>query len=425
MLQRLGFPEVGTHRRFVCTLSLDALGTGIWMPLSVLYFLKLTSLSLVDVGLAMAVASTAVLPAVPWLGALVDRRGPTWVLQLGNAGAAVTFALYPLGHSLPAVTTLVFASSLSNAAFRSALTPYVAQMTRPGEREVWFGFLQAMRNAGYGVGGALAAFAATIGSDAAYQTVVLANAASYVVAFGLMAGGRPTDTPAPARRFARGPVVAPWLAFRDRAYRTLTMVDLCFALTQKTFTIAMPIYFVEKLVLPGWVPGTAFVLNTLMIGLGQGWVIQGVTGLPRRRVMQGAVVLTAASFALFYLADELSVRAGVVVVLVGVAVYTLGELVAGPVTAALAAEAAPPAQLGQYTAASQLTRAVSAALAPLLFTQLLQQGSWTMWGGGLCLCAVWAGLVSLLATRMPLANALIKASTTKPRAETQPEPERG
>src|SRR3954447_10961657 len=107
VLQRLGFPDVGPHRRFVSALAIDAVGSGIWMPLSMLYFLQQTSLSLVQLGLAMTIANTVVIPVVPVLGALVDRVGPKLVMQLGNAGAAAAFALYPFAHSLWAVTLLV------------------------------------------------------------------------------------------------------------------------------------------------------------------------------------------------------------------------------------------------------------------------------------------------------------------------------
>ena len=46
----LGFPDVGPHRRFVSALAIDALGSGIWMPLSMLYFLHQTDLTLVQLG---------------------------------------------------------------------------------------------------------------------------------------------------------------------------------------------------------------------------------------------------------------------------------------------------------------------------------------------------------------------------------------
>jgi MFS family permease len=107
---------------------------------------------------------------------------------------------------------------------------------------------------------------------------------------------------------------------------------------------------------------------------------------------------------MLYAADALSVTAGVVVVLAGAVVYTLGELTTGPVVVALSAEAAPAAQRGRYMAATQLAWGTSGAVGPLLYSSLLDRGSLAMWGGTLVLCAVWAGLVLLLSARMPLAR---------------------
>jgi MFS family permease len=401
VLSRLGFPDVGPHRRFVGALAIDAVGSGIWMPLSMLYFLHQTSLGLVRLGLAMTIANTVVIPLVAYLGALVDRVGPKRVMQLGNAGAAVTFVLYPFAHSLSAVTVLVFAASLTRTAFWSALGPMVTQITEPGERELWFGFLQAMRNAGFGLGGVLAAVALSIGTDAAYQSVVLGNAASYVAAFVLMLGVAGGGRVAQAQHAHRA---GPWVAFGDRAYRVLVAVILCYALVGVTLNVAMPVYFVEVLGLPGWVPGTVFVINTVMIGVGQGLVVRRMTGVVRRRVLQTAVVFSALSFGLLWAADLVPVEAGVVVVLAGAVVYTMGELTAGPVVAALSAEAAPPALRGRYMAATQLAWSVSSAIAPLLYSFLLDRGSWAAWGGSLVLCVVWSGLVRVLGRRMPLAS---------------------
>ena len=56
MLQRLGFPAVGPHRRFVTAIAIDAVGSGVFMPVSMLYFLAPTALSLVQVGAAISIA---------------------------------------------------------------------------------------------------------------------------------------------------------------------------------------------------------------------------------------------------------------------------------------------------------------------------------------------------------------------------------
>jgi MFS family permease len=418
VLQRLGFPDVGPHRRFVSALAIDAVGSGIWMPLSMLYFLHQTSLSLVQLGLAMTIANTVVIPVVPVLGSLVDRVGPKRVMQVGNAGAAAAFALYPFAHSLWTVTLLVFCATATRSAFWGALGPMVTTITRTGEREIWFGFLQAMRNAGFGVGGVLAAVALTVGSGAAFQTVVLANAASYVVAFGLMlgvAGGGPEARASDGTADGTTSRAAWWRPFADRAYRTLMLVIFCYALAETTLNVTMPVYFVDTLGLPGWVPGTVFVINTVMIGVGQGLVVRAMTGAVRRRVLLTAITFSAVSFVMLYAADSLSVATGVAVVLVAAVVYTLGEMTAGPVVAALSAETPPPDQRGRYMAATQLAWSSSGAVAPLLWSALLDHGSLAAWAGPVLLCVVWAGLVEMLASRMPqVARPVTNVAETEP-----------
>src|ERR1700749_3144240 len=98
-----------------------------------------------------------------------------------------------------------------------------------------------MRNAGFGVGGLVAAVALSIGTDVAYQLVVWANAASYAVAFLLMLGVSSGGRVVPEAGQRRGP----WVAFGDRAYVVLIAVILCYALAGTTLNVSMPVYFVD------------------------------------------------------------------------------------------------------------------------------------------------------------------------------------
>jgi hypothetical protein len=52
-------------------------------------------------------------------------------------------------------------------------------------------------------------------------------------------------------------------------------------------------------------------------------------------------------------------------------------------------------------AASQLAWSASAAVAPLLYSALLDRGSLAAWGGPILICVVWALLIEILAHRMP------------------------
>ncbi|MEZ5097611.1 MAG: hypothetical protein R2731_16865 [Nocardioides sp.] len=42
MLHRLGFPAIGRHRRFVTAIAVDAVGSAVFMPVAMLYFLAVT-----------------------------------------------------------------------------------------------------------------------------------------------------------------------------------------------------------------------------------------------------------------------------------------------------------------------------------------------------------------------------------------------
>ena len=85
----------GEHRRFVTAIGIDAVGSGVWMPVSMIFFLATTDLSLVQVGLALSLASLLSLPVAVLVGQQVDRHGSKKVLQTGNALQAVSFLAYP------------------------------------------------------------------------------------------------------------------------------------------------------------------------------------------------------------------------------------------------------------------------------------------------------------------------------------------
>jgi MFS family permease len=178
VLERLGFPDVGHHRRFVTAIAVDAVGSGVFMPLSMLYFLAVTPLSLIQVGAAISIASAVSLPAGPVIGALVDRLGAKRVLLAGNLLQGLGFAAYLVIESFWAVTLWTVLIALGRTAFWGSYGNIVAAISLPGEREKWFGFLGALRNVGFALGGLAAGVTMTVGTDLAFSAVVAANAAS-------------------------------------------------------------------------------------------------------------------------------------------------------------------------------------------------------------------------------------------------------
>jgi MFS family permease len=408
VLHRLGFPSVGRHRRFVTAIGIDAVGSGVFMPITILYFLVATDLSLVQVGAAISLASLVALPAGPLFGSVVDRVGAKQVLLAGNVLQGAGFMAYLVSDSFVAVTAWTVVVTVGRTAFWGSYGAIVAAISVPGEREKWFGFLGALRNVGFAVGGLLSGVAITIGTQTAYAAVVVANAVSYAVAFVLLLA-----VPAAPRTEHRTEPGSWGTVLRDGPHRVLWCVQLTYSTSMMVLNFAMPVYATTVLGLPGWVTGAVFTINTIMVGLGQGLVVRAMTGRTRWRIL----VLANLSFALSYVvllgATATTVAVGVVVVLVGSAIYTVGELTGGPVTAALAAEASPEHLRGRYFSLVQLAWNLASTVAPVAFAWLLDRGATPIWIALLALTAVGVALSALLGRAMPLAAARVTNAATE------------
>ncbi|MGZ4465998.1 MAG: MFS transporter, partial [Nocardioides sp.] len=145
--------------------------------------------------------------------------------------------------------------------------------------------------------------------------------------------------------------------------------------------------------------------------------VRAMTGRVRWRVLLAANGVFAASYVVLLGASRVGVALGVVMVLLGAAVYTLGELLGGPVHGALSAEAAPEHLRGRYLALIQLAWNVAGAVAPLSFAWLLDRGPSTLWLGMLVVALVGALLVARLGAAMPHAAARVTNA-----AEPEPVP---
>lgn len=375
MLERLGFPRVGEHRRFVSAIVADTLGSGLFMPITILYFLRVTDLDLVQIGAALSLSALLTMPAAFIIGTFVDRLGGRTMMLLGNVLQGVGMLAYLWVESFWGVALCTVLLNLGRQAFWGSFGNVVTAITGPGERELWFGFLQALRNLGYAVGGVLAGLALQIDTELAFKTVVVANTATFVLAFVLL-----LDVPDHRSVPSDDAPVEGWgVVLRDRAYLRLVLGQLAFVVGIMVLNFALPVYASETLDLPGWLVGAIFTLNTIMVGLGQGLTVRWMTGRVRARMMALAQVFFVIGYAIFVVAGLLPVWLAVVAMLLGAAVYTSGELAGGPVFAATAAEAAPHHLRGRYLGLVQLMWGLGGTIAPVAYTWLLEHGTNTIW----------------------------------------------
>ena len=307
MLHRLGFPSVGEHRRFVTAIAVDAVGSGVFMPVSMLYFLVATPLTLVQIGAAISIASAASIPAGPVVGGIVDRVGAQRVLQVANVMQGLGFAAYLFVDSFTGVLLATVLVSIGRTSFWGSFGATVAVISRPGERELWFGFLGALRNVGFALGGLVSGLAITIGTETAYAAIVVANALSYGLAYVLLRAV--PNTVVPHDPDDDRPREGWGVVLRDHRYSLLVLTQASFSMSMMALNFAMPIYATQTLGLPGWVAGALFTINTVMVGFGQGLLVRSLTGAVRNRVLLAANLAFGTSYVVLLGATETSLVA--------------------------------------------------------------------------------------------------------------------
>ncbi|MFE7169758.1 MFS transporter [Streptomyces sp. NPDC057616] len=393
-------PLVAPHRRFVAAILIDAIGTGVFIPVSMLYFLATTSLTLVQVGAALTTAGLLALPAGPLVGGLVDRYGAKPVLQAANLAQALGFAGYLAAGQTWQIALCAWLNSAGRAVFFGCYGVTVTALAAPGQRERWFGLLGSVRNLGYALGGLFSGVAVTIGTHAGYAAIVAANALSYIAAFALLQAV-PNARPKPGHVAAGG-----WpRVLRDRRYLTLVAHQLCFAISLFALNIAIPVYAVDVLGLPGWMAGAVFTLNTLMVGFGQGIVVRELNGHIRSRVLVTGHACFATGYLMLLAADRMPAPAlASALVLLGTGSYTFGEILGGPVTSTIAAESAPDALRGRYLALNQLAVTAAGAIAPAALSGLLSTGATVIWPTLVGVSILGATLATAIGRAVPAAQ---------------------
>jgi hypothetical protein len=186
------------------------------------------------------------------------------------------------------------------------------------------------------------------------------------------------------------------VALTDRPFLVLTVMNVLFVLCMMVLDVLLAVYVVRVLHRPIWLSGLLFAANTGAVGLCQ-TAVWGLFAHRRPvRVLQLSAAVWGVSFVLFWLLSALPAALAIPGLFVAIAVYTVAELIQGPVFNGLVVAAAPDHLRGRYMAVYQLSWALARAAAPGLFGWLFTTSRALPW---ITLAAGCAVCVLILATR--------------------------
>jgi MFS family permease len=351
-------------RRLLTVVALVSMtGYGVYLTAGVLYFIRVVHLPPAQVGLGLSVAGAVALAAGIPGGHLADRRGARGVYAATLVVAAAAMAGLCVANGFWSFLLFVCLAAVAQTAGPAARSPLVQHYgdQRPAE---FRGYLRSAGNLGIAVGALLAGWAVQVDARAAYVLLIAGGAGAYGVCAVAM-GFLPAVPPKPSGTHPR------WIALRDRPYLLLTVLDGIMAIQYRVLTAAVPLWLVGRTHIPHWSVSAVMLVNTAIVVLFQVRVGRGID-TPRA----GALAFRRAGFAFFASCATISLLAGMsawfamALLLLAVAVHTVGEIWQAAGGFELSFSLAPPHAVGQYQGLFGMGLGLGVTIGPALLVAL-------------------------------------------------------
>ncbi|AXO33750.1 MFS transporter [Micromonospora chalcea] len=358
-------PEPGPSRILALSTLVNTVGRGTWLTASALFLTRSVGLSVAQVGVALTLTALVSLVASTPMGYLADRLGPRG-LQMAAliASAGCTAALVAV-RSFTGFLVVGVLMALADAGTRGARGALIAGAVPPDQRVRTRAYLRAVTNVGISVGTVLAGFALAADTRGAYVTLILLDAATYVLAAAVLLRLPPVPpVPAPAH----GPRL---IALRDRPFLAFTVLDGLMSMHFSLINIALPLWIAGHTTAPTWLISVCLLVNTVVVILFQVRASRGTEDLTGAgRASRRAGVLLAVACALFAAGGGVPVAAAVPLLLAGALVHVVGELWHAAAGWGISFGLAPAHAHGQYQGAYGMGMQLGSMVAPVVVTTL-------------------------------------------------------
>ena len=397
IMDRLGLPHLDTPGAgsMVIATWIDAAGRGLFAYFYLLYLTKDVGFDLKTAGLVLSVVTAMGLAITPVAGSLVDKIGAKQMLVASQVICALGYGgLLFVTESVPVLLLTAGAITLGECIFWVGYPSLVSQVAREDDRDRWFAFMGMARMAGIGLGGLIAAGVIALLGTHGYRVLLAANVGTFVIAGTLLFLRAPSIRVATAKAKSGG-----WMAvIRDKAIMQLAAAHGFGVLAVLIVFQGLPLYVIDELERPGWLPGILLFVNTVILATGQAIGLKLVAGWRRTRiyVLSSAVwVIGAVLFALGLWIPAILLTPYLILTII---LASGGEVFHYPLNGSVPMALAPEALRGRYLALFSLVWSAAGIISPSLVSALLSVGGPWLWVAMATSAAI-AALIALNAER--------------------------
>lgn len=387
---------MGRVLALLIALGIDNFGSGLFLPLTLVYATREVGLPLAVAGVTVTAGTVVGLLVPPVAGRFVDRVGPRPVVIASQVVQALGAVGFLVADGVVGVAIAVCLLAAGQQLFYSSLFALIADVVGDRPKDHPFAVVGMVRSACFGLGALAAGGLLAFGS---LRVAVALNAVSFVACALLLAVRvRAPHTPV---AHAEGHRIS-------RRFLGIVVVTGLVALGLDFFLVGLPVYVLD-LGSPPWLPGVILALHTAVTSTCGTLAVRVTRNLPRTTTLAHAAVLMAVWCGLCLVAVVLPDGWRPAYLLATSLVLAVSGVLFGARVNALAVAMAPAESRGRHLAAFQYAFTVPVVLAPAVVA-LFAAGVWVPWLVVAACAVTGAGAFRWLGTRLP-ADALSAASS--------------
>jgi predicted MFS family arabinose efflux permease len=361
-------------RIFATATLINTFGNGLFMTVEVIYFTTVVGLSAAKVALALSIAGgVSLLFSIP-AGHFADRRGPRDIAVLAYTAEGVVMAGFYFVHSYLPFLFLSVVLGIVGTIGQTMRMAMISKLGTGDARVTIRAYQRSVTNFGIAMGTVFAGIALAINTQAGYQTMMLLDAATFVVA---------------SQVFRHLPFVEPtvekgeplsFMALKDRRFLGVTALNGIMSLHFVLQNVAIPLWVVKETNAPRWWVSVIMLVNTIGVILFQVRVSRGSGDIRvGAKQVQRAGFAVAAACLLYALSAGVNTLIACTLLIAAMMVHVYGELVGSSGSWSIGFGMADEKHQGQYQGVYSLSWGVGGTIGPSFVTAMaitLGQRGW-------------------------------------------------
>lgn len=387
----------GYVNRFLVGSALNSLGSGLTLPILVVFLHQMHGVSIATASFVLAWMSVVGLAAAGIIGYLVDHYGPKPVLLGSILLQAGGVAAWSIVHSVASIFLVAAIVSLGQAGTWPPQTTLMARMVSEEQRQRFFGLQFMMLNLGLGVGGLLSALIVDVQDPGSFTRLFIFDALSFVVYFGIVLTMRGVGNQIERTQEEKDADGGYREVARDSRFMRLAFAKFFLMLFgYASLDAGLPALLTTYGGLSVKMLGPIWAFNTAVIVIGQVFVLNRLEGRSRTRLLTVVAVLFAVSW-LFVGVGMNYPQVTFELAAFGMVIFACGEMIWSSVGPTLTNDLAPEHLRGRYNAVDGLTWVAAGALGPIISGLMLEHAWYRQW---IALIVFGLGVAGVLSLRL-------------------------